>query len=64
MILVFSDFVNHGLMYNIKKAAKENSIPILYSKRSNSCIQQALAQCLYTGACNDCPKAKSNKQFE
>lgn len=62
MILVFSDFVNHGLMYNIKKAAKEKSIPILYCKRSSSCIHQALERCSHPiKGCNRCPKTKLSK---
>lgn len=64
MILVFSDFVNHNLMYNIKKAAKEKSIPILYSKRSSSCIRQTLERCCYgLNGCNRCPKTKLSKNI-
>ncbi|MGF7184300.1 hypothetical protein GGQ84_000383 [Desulfitispora alkaliphila] len=37
-IIVMTDFVNHNTSNLIKKQAKERSIPVLYSKRSWSCI--------------------------
>lgn len=33
-IILFCDFINHRLMYNIKRQAKALSIPIIFSKRS------------------------------
>lgn len=42
MVLVFSDYINHGLMYQIKKEAKDKKIPIIFSKRSRNCLLRAL----------------------
>lgn len=33
-IVLFYNFLNHNLMQNIKRQAKENNIPIVYSKRA------------------------------
>jgi hypothetical protein len=33
-IILFCDFLNHSLMYNIKRQAKAVRIPIIFSKRS------------------------------
>lgn len=38
-IIIFYDFLNHNLMHNVKRQAKENGIPIIYNKR-------ALTECL------------------
>lgn len=35
-IIIFCDFINHRLMGNLKKQAKKNGVPIIYSKRSLS----------------------------
>ena len=32
-VIIFCDFINHNLMNNIKRQAKENGIPVIYSKR-------------------------------
>ena len=41
-ILILTDFVNHNLSTVIKQRAKNQSIPILYAKRSWSSINNAL----------------------
>lgn len=33
-IILFCDFLNHRLMYNIKRQAKAGQIPITFNKRS------------------------------
>lgn len=33
-ILVITDFLNHAMMNQIKKQAKESDIPVIYSKRA------------------------------
>jgi hypothetical protein len=35
-IILFCDFINHRLMYNIKRQAKAFNIPIIFSKRSTT----------------------------
>jgi hypothetical protein len=35
-IIVFCDFINHALIGNIKKQARQNGVPVIYSKRSLS----------------------------
>ncbi len=35
-IIVFCDYINHALMGNIKKKAKKDGIPVVYSKRALS----------------------------
>jgi len=34
MVIVFYDFINHNLMYLIKKQAKRNKVRVIYSKRN------------------------------
>ncbi len=35
-VVVFCDFINHGLMGSIKKQAKRSGIPVVYCRRSLS----------------------------
>ncbi|HOJ77495.1 MAG TPA: DUF2325 domain-containing protein [Bacillota bacterium] len=35
-IIIFCDFVNHLLMYSIKKQARKEGVPVIYSKRALS----------------------------
>lgn len=42
VVLMFSDYLNHCLMYEMKKQAKARKIPMLFCKRSLACVQEAL----------------------
>lgn len=44
MILVFHDFVSHGLMDTIKKQAKSRRLPLFFSKRGTADLKKALKQ--------------------
>jgi hypothetical protein len=41
-VIIFYDFINHNLMNSIKRQAKKNSLPIIYSKRALSDLQVKL----------------------
>lgn len=34
-IILYWDFINHGLMNNIRRQAKERSIPLIYNRRKS-----------------------------
>lgn len=42
VVLIFTDFINHGLATKIKKSAQKKGVKILYSKRSWSHVAKAL----------------------
>ncbi len=44
VVLVFTDFINHGLATKIKKSAHKKGIKILYSKRSWSHVAKVLEE--------------------
>ncbi|MEW9673086.1 DUF2325 domain-containing protein [Ammoniphilus sp. 3BR4] len=44
LILVLTDFVNHNLAKVIKQKAKEQSLPVYFTKRSWSSIYQVLRE--------------------
>lgn len=37
-VLMITDFINHNVMYKFKNDAKKRNIPVVCSKRSNSCV--------------------------
>ncbi|OEF98861.1 dihydroorotate dehydrogenase [Vulcanibacillus modesticaldus] len=42
VVLVLTDYVNHNLAKKVKERAKENSLPIYFSKRAWSSISTSL----------------------
>lgn len=42
MVLIVYDFINHGLMENIKAQAKRRRMPIVFVRRGVAELQQAL----------------------
>lgn len=42
-IIVFYDFINHNLMYLIKKQAKRHNVPVVYSKRAMTSLMEKLS---------------------
>lgn len=42
-VVVFTDFVNHLTAANVKKRAKEQNLPVIFSKRSWCVLQEKLA---------------------
>ena len=43
-ILMFHDFLSHGLMANIKAEAKKRNIPVKYSRRSTTDLEKSLRE--------------------
>lgn len=41
-VIVFYDFINHNLMDLVKKQAKKNNVPVVYSKRAMSDLKEKL----------------------
>ncbi|MBC2580016.1 DUF2325 domain-containing protein [Clostridium sp. DJ247] len=44
LVLVFIDYVNHGLCEHIKRESKKLGIKTVYSKRAWSCVENLLLQ--------------------
>jgi len=44
LVIVFTDYVDHNIAHAIKQDAKTRDIPVVYSRRSWSCIRQKI-QC-------------------
>lgn len=42
LVLVLTDYVDHNIARSIKCSAKSKSIPVIFSKRSWSCLSQKL----------------------
>lgn len=42
-VIVFTDFVNHLTAANVKKMAKAQNLPVIFSKRSWCVLQEKLA---------------------
>ena len=42
-VLVFTDYISHNLMESVKSQAREFDIPVVFSKRSWSAVEQKLA---------------------
>lgn len=50
-VLIMTDYINHGMMKNIKLAAKAREIPMVYAKRSWREVEEKLrAHRLFGGA--------------
>ncbi len=45
-LLMMTDFVNHNMMKKYKRLAKKDNIPIVYSKRSVSCVYGSFSKIL------------------
>lgn len=45
-VLVLTDYINHGMMKNVKLAAKAREIPMVYAKRSWREVEEKLQQLL------------------
>ncbi|MCX7924012.1 MAG: DUF2325 domain-containing protein [Clostridia bacterium] len=41
-IIVFCDFINHNLMGHIKKQAKRSGVPVIYTRRAISHLEEGL----------------------
>lgn len=41
-VLVFTDYVNHGMAQNVKTLAKANEIPLIFAKRSWRHVEEKL----------------------
>jgi len=50
IVIVFTDFVEHPVLVNIKSQLKETNIPCIYCKRSTTQLKQKLESCL---SCNE-----------
>lgn len=42
LVVVFTDFVNHGTAHTVKHMAKSRAIPLVYAKRSWSSVEEKL----------------------
>lgn len=42
MVLVLHDYVNHGLMNNVREQAKNRRLPVFFSRRGTAGLEQAL----------------------
>ncbi|KYZ77982.1 dihydroorotate dehydrogenase [Anaerosporomusa subterranea] len=42
-VLIFTDYINHNLMEEVKSQARCLDIPVIFSKRSWSAVEQKLA---------------------
>lgn len=51
MIIVFYDFIEHNMTKIIKKKAKQNNIPCVFSKRACTDLAKRLNECY---ECKDC----------
>ncbi|TDX48948.1 DUF2325 domain-containing protein [Orenia marismortui] len=45
MVLVLTDYISHNLCKNVKCKAKECDVPVLFCRRSWSCIYKKLNIC-------------------
>lgn len=46
LVIVFTDFVEHPVLKNIKTQAKESNIPCIYTKRSTTHLSEKLKGCI------------------
>jgi hypothetical protein len=44
LVVIFIDYVNHGLATKIRGAAKQLNLPVVYSRRSNSAVNETVEQ--------------------
>lgn len=44
LVVIFIDYVNHGLATKIRGAAKRMALPVVYSRRSNSAVSETVEQ--------------------
>jgi hypothetical protein len=45
LVLVLTDFVNHGTAHSVKTLAKSRSIPVVFAKRSWRAVEEKLKAC-------------------
>lgn len=45
MVLILTDYVNHNTAKVVKNMAKAQDIPLIYSKRSWSAVEEKLVSC-------------------
>lgn len=53
LVIVFYDFIEHNMSQIVKKSAKENNIPCIFSRRACSDLAKRLNACK---ECQDCIK--------
>lgn len=54
IVIVFTDFVEHPVLKNIKAQARESNIPCVYSKRSVTHLSEKLRDCMTCEHFKDC----------
>ncbi|SES92924.1 DUF2325 domain-containing protein [Anaerobranca gottschalkii] len=55
-VIVFTDYINHNLMFNLKKSVKKEEIKIIYCRRSWCHIKELLD-------CNNCQGCEQSKML-
>lgn len=62
LVILFTDFLGHNAMRHFRELAAREGIPVVCSRRSTSCLERCLENCLgprpCPGGCPVCPARK------
>ena len=65
MVIVFTDFIEHGLTINVKDKAKRENIECIFCKRSCTDLTCKLKNCrLCSSDCQNCENCRENKKIK